>query len=224
MAKLLKRWGFTPQKPAFRAYEQSPEAVRRWLEVEYPRIKRRARNQGATILWLDEVGARSTHQAGTTYAPKGKTPVLEKTGQRFGINMISAIANNGKMVFMIVNGKFNGSVFIAFLEKLLRSVKTKVFLIADAHPVHLQHKVSAWLREHTSRIDIFWLPTYAPELNPDEYFNQDLKTNAVGKQRPKDKQELTTIVQRFANRKKQNPQKVKKYFHPDSVAYARHTN
>lgn len=221
MAKLLKRWGFTPQKAAFRAYEQSPKAVRRWLEVEYPRIRRRARKQGAMIFWLDEVGARSTHQAGTTYAPRGKTPVLKKTGKRFGINMISAIANNGKMVFMVVDGKFNGVVFIRFLEKLLRSVKAKVFLIADSHPVHLQHNVAGWLREHAKRIEIFWLPTYAPELNPDEYFNQDLKTNAVGKQRPKDQQELKTIVQRFAIRKKQNPKNVKKYFHPDPVAYTK---
>lgn len=218
---MLKRWGFTPQKPAFRAYEQSPEAVRRWIEREYPHIRRKAQKQGAIIHWVDEVGTRSTHQAGTTYAPRGKTSVLKKTGKRFGINLISAIANNGKMVFMIVEGPFNGVVFRAFLQKLLKSVTTKVFLIADSHPVHLQKSITAWLKEKQKRIEMFLLPTFSPELNPGEYFNQDLKTNAAGKARPKDQQELKTVVQRFANRKKNNPQKVKKYFHPNSVAYAR---
>jgi len=103
VAKLLKGWGFTPQKPAFRAYEQSPKQLRQWLEHQYPAIKRRAAKQDAVILWLDEVGMRSQHQAGTTYAVKGKTPVLPRTGQRFSLNMISAISNRGKMVFMVVH-------------------------------------------------------------------------------------------------------------------------
>ncbi|HEU0143964.1 MAG TPA: IS630 family transposase [Nitrososphaera sp.] len=221
VAKLLRRWGFTPQKPAFRAYEQSPRALRQWLERDYPAIRRRAAQQGAAVLWLDEVGMRSQHQAGTTYAAKGKTPVLPRTGKRFSVHMISAISNRGQLVFMVVDAPFNAVVFIRFLQKLLRSVRRKVFLIADRHPVHGERKVEQWLQEHKARIAFFPLPTYSPEINPDEYFNQDLKTNGVGKARPTNKQELKTLAERFANGKKKNPEKLKKYFHPNEVAYAR---
>lgn len=125
------------------------------------------------------------------------------------------------MVFMVAEESFNGDVFIRFLQKLLRSVKRKVFLIADSHPVHLQKRVTEWLQDHKEAIEMIRLPTYSPELNADEYFNQDLKTNGVGKARPKNKEELIALAERFASRKKRNPEKVKKYFHPSSVAYAR---
>lgn len=217
---LLKSWGFTAQKPAFRAYEQSAKEVRQWLKRAYPALKRRAKKQQGIVFWLDEVGMRSQHQAGTTYAPRGKTPVLPRTGQRFGINMISAISNRGQMIFMVVEESFNGVAFIKFLHKLRRSVKRKVFLIADRHPVHVQRQVQSWLQAHRRVIELILLPTYSPELNPDEYFNQDLKTNGVGKPRPKNKEQLSELAEKFANGKKRHPEKVKGYFHPNAVAYA----
>jgi transposase len=220
VAKLLKRWNFTAQKPAFRAYEQSPRQVRKWLTEQYPAIKRKASKQHGLIFWLDEVGMRSQHQAGTTFAPKGKTPVMERTGQRFSLNMISAITNRGQLVFMVVEGSFNGAVFLQFLQQLIRAIRQKVFLIADSHPAHLEKKVVQWLEQHQQNIELFFLPYYSPELNPDEYFNQDLKTNVVGKARPHNKEQLKTRVKAFSNKKKRDPQKVKKYFHPKSVSYA----
>jgi transposase len=220
VAKLLRRWGFSPQKPVFSAYEQSPVQVRRWLTEQYPAIRRRAARQGAVVFWLDEVGLRSQHQSGTSYAPKGKTPVLKKTGQRFSVNMISAISNRGCMVFMVVEKNFNTAVFLAFLCKLVKVVDKKVFLIADTHPVHQSKMVERWLREHTCQIELFFLPLYSPELNPDELFNQDLKTNGVGKARPRNQQELKARAQTFAKKKKRNPQKIKKYFHHKIVKYA----
>jgi hypothetical protein len=132
--KLLARWKFTPQKPTYRAYEQDSAKVRQWLKYQYPLIRQRASKQRGIIFWLDETGIRSQHQAGTTYAPKGKTPVVEKTGQRFYLNMISAITNSGRLEFMVVDGNFQGKVFIAFLEKLIKAAGRKVFLIADSHP------------------------------------------------------------------------------------------
>lgn len=220
MARLLKSWGFTPQKPVFRAYEQSPREVQKWLQLEYPRIKRMAQKQRGLVLWLDELGLRSQHQTGKSFAPKGKTPVLKKTGQRFSLHEISAISNRGHLVFMVVDGRFNTTVFLAFLQKLLKSFGQKVFLIADAHPVHLGKRVSRWLTAHQTKIEMFCLPAYSPELNPNEYFNQDLKTNIVGKARPKNKQELRKTVQTFSFRKKGNPETVKKYFHAPPVKYA----
>jgi transposase len=220
VSRLLKRWNFTAQKPAFRSYEQSTSQVRKWLLEEFPKIRQKAQRQHGIIFWLDETGMRSQHQAGTTYAPKGKTPVLRKTGKRFYLNMISAISNGGRLVFMVVDGKFNGLVFLQFLQKLIKSTRQKVFLMADSHPVHLQKKVTKWLEEHKQMIEMFLLPLYSPELNPDEYFNQDLKTNVVGKTRPRNKEELKASVEIFTNRKKRNPQKVEKYFHHESVTYA----
>jgi len=220
VSRLLKHWGFTPQKPAFRAYEQSPAAVKKWLEEQYPRIKRLAQKQGGIIVWLDELGLRSTHQTGKSFAPKGKTPVLKKSGNRFSLHQISAISNQGHLVFMVVDGTFNGAVMVAFLSRLIRSLRQKVFLIADAHPVHQGQKVEQWLREHQHRIESYFLPGYSPELNPDEYFNQDLKTNVAGKARPSNKQELKKAVEAFSLRKKRHPQQVINYFHAPPVRYA----
>lgn len=201
---LLKSWGFTPQKPAFRAYEQSRAQVRNWLKQDYFALKGRAQKQRGIMFWLDEVGMRSQYQAGTTYGPKGRTPVLPGTGQRFGVNMISAISNRGQLVFMMMEGRFNGGVLICFLQKLLRSVKQKVFLIADSHPVHLQKKVTNWLQERKAAVELILLPTYSPELNPDEYFNQHLKTNGVGKPRPKTNRNSTPWQRSLQRRKNEN--------------------
>jgi transposase len=203
------------------AYEQRPAAVRRWLTEEYPAIRRRAQKQRGIVFWGDEAGMRSSHQAGTSYAPKGKTPVVSKSGQRFSLNMISAISNCGQLVFMVVDGRFNTEVYVRFLQKLTKhAAGAKVFLIVDQHPAHKTNKVSQWLEKNKQRIEVFFLPPYAPQLNADEYFNQDLKTNAVGKSRPGNKQELKKIVITFANRKKRNKDKVKKYFHAKAVKYA----
>lgn len=220
MAKLLHRWNFTPQKPSFRAYEQSPAAVRIWIEQQYPAIKKEAKRQGGLIFWLDETGMRSQHQAGTSFSPRGKTPVIKRSGQRFSLNMVSAISNRGQLVFMIVDGSFNGGVFIQFLSKLITSIRVKVFVIVDGHPVHKEKQVSKWLDAHRKEIALSFLPSYSPELNVDEYFNQDLKTNLVGKIRPQNKQQLKTMAESFTRRKKRHPQTVKKYFHAKTVQYA----
>jgi hypothetical protein len=145
VARLLSRWNFTAQKPAFRSYEQSSWKVRYWLKKKYPAIRQKAANEHGIIFWLDEVGMRSGHQAGTTFAPGGKRPVIERTGKRFYLNMISAITNSGKLVFIIIDSNFNGAVFLMFLQKLIRYPEQKVFLIADSHPVHLQKGVTKWL-------------------------------------------------------------------------------
>ena len=163
---------------------------------------------------------RSQHQAGTTFAPKGKTPVMEKTGKRFYLNMISAITNSGRLVFMVMDGNFNGGVFLKFLQKLVRYSRQKVFMIADAHPAHIEKKVAHWIEEQKQEIELHFLPGYSPELNPDEYFNQDLKSNLAGKVRARNKEQLKVKVEAFTNKKRQNPQKVKKYFHHKSVVYA----
>lgn len=219
VGRYLKSWGYTPQKPIRKAFEQKPEQVKQWLTKEYPAIKKRASKEKGTIYFGDETGMRSDHQAGKSYAPKGQTPVVKSTGQRFSLNMISAISNKGHLQFMIIE-KFNGEVFIDFLRRMIRYSREKVFFITDGHPAHKTKKLKGWLEENKNRIEVFFIPPYSPELNAQEYLNQDVKTNVIGKKRPINKAEMRTNVEQFMNGRKSNKKQVKKYFHQKHVRYA----
>jgi transposase len=219
VGRYLKSWGYTPQKPIRKAFEQKPEQVKQWLEKEYPAIKKRATKEKGTIYFGDETGMRSDHQAGRSYAPKGKTPVVKSTGQRFSLNMISAISNKGHLQFMLIE-KFNGDVFIDFLQRMIRYSKQKIFYVTDGHPAHKTKKLKVWLEESKHRIEVFFIPPYSPELNAQEYLNQDVKTNVIGKKRPINKAEMRANVEGFMNERKSNKKQVQKYFHADHVRYA----
>lgn len=220
VGRYLKAWGYTPQKPIRKAFEQRPTAVRRWLKEEFPAIQKRANREKAIIYFGDETGMRSDHQAGRSYAPKGKTPVIKKTGQRFSLNMISAISNRGHLQFMIIKGKFNSGVFQNFLQRMIRYSKQKIYFVTDGHPAHKTMKLKEWLAENKKRIEVFFIPPYSPELNPQEYLNQDVKTNVIGKKRPINKEEMKNNVEQFMNERKRNKKLVQKYFHEEHVQYA----
>ena len=163
---------------------------------------------------------RSDHQAGKSYAPKGETPVIKKTGQRFSLNRVSAISHKGHVEFMIPDGTFNGGVFINFLTRLIKHKQNKIFLVVDGHPAHKTKLVKAWLEEHKARIELFFLPPYSPELNAQEYVNQDLKTNITGKKRPINKAQMKSNVEEFMYKRKNDKKQVQKYFHESHVRYA----
>ena len=218
--RYLKRWGFTPQKPMRRAYERSDEAVRQWLEETYPKIRACARAEGAEIYWGDEMGLRSDHVAGRTWAQKGKTPVVEATGRRFGCTMISAITNRGRLNFKVFEGRFTGPLFVDFLRRLTRQAGRKVFLIVDGHPVHRARKVREWLEENADIIELFFLPGYSPHLNPDEILNQDVKANAVGRNRARNLKALMATVRGFLRSRQRTPHIVRRYFLEKHVRYA----
>jgi len=220
VGRYLARWGFTPQKPTRRAFEQDPDKVRRWLEEDYPAIRRQAKREKAQIYWGDEMGLRSDHAAGRSYGRRGKTPVIPGTGQRFGCNMISAITNRGRLNFMVFKTRFQAPVFVGFLKRLTRQAGRTVFLIVDGHPVHRAAKVKAWLKENTHKIRLFYLPGYSPKLNPDEMLNQDVKTNAVGRRRAWNQNELMGNVRGYLRRRQRQPDVVRNYFHEEHVQYA----
>lgn len=157
VGRYLKSWGYTPQKP---------EKVKEWLNKEYPAIKKRAAKENAVIYFGDETGMRSDHQAGKSYAPQGQTPVIKKTGQRFSLNMISAISNKGHLQFMILYGRFNGEAFQTFLKQMIKYSRQKIYFVIDGHPAHKTKMLNEWLAENKDRIEIFFLPPYSPELNP----------------------------------------------------------
>ncbi len=218
--RYLKRWGFTPQKPARRAYERDPAAVKRWKKEEYPAIARQAKAQKAEIHWGDQMGLRSDHQAGRSYGRRGKTPVIPGTGRRFGCNMMSSVTNRGHLSFMVFSERFTAAVFIRFCRRLLRQRRRKVFLILDRHSVHRSKAARAWLDANAHRIRVFFLPAYSPELNPDEYLNNDVKSNAVGRRRASDQYELAANVEAYLRETQRRPDIVKNYFHAEPVRYA----
>lgn len=220
VGRYLGQWGFTPQKPMRKAFEQDPEQVRRWLEEKYPEIRRLARQKRAEIYWGDEMGVRSDHACGRSYGRCGETPVIPGTGKRFGCNMVSAITNRGRLYFMIFKQRFQSEVFKDFLRRLVRQVPRYVFLIIDQHPVHIAAAVKKWLKKHEERIQVFYLPSYSPDLNPDENLNQDVKSNAVGRRRPHDQKEMIRHVRSYLYGRQRRPQLVKKYFEAKSVRYA----
>ena len=220
VGRYLAQWGFTPHKPVRRAYERNDAAVKRWLEEEYPAIRKQAKAQKALIYWGDEMGVRSDHQAGRSYALKGKTPAVGGTGQRFGCNVVSALTNRGHLAFMVFRKGFTAAVFLRFLRRLVEQAKRKVFIIVDRHPVHRSKKVRQWLDDNASRIRLFFLPGYSPDLNPDEMVNQDVKTNAVGRKRARTRPELMGQVRRYLEHRRARPDLVRRYFHEPSVRYA----
>ncbi len=220
VGRYLARWGFTPQKPMRRAFEKNPEAVHRWLDEKYPAILKQAKQEKADIYWGDEMGMRSDHTVGRSYGRRGQTPVILGTGVRFGCNMISAITNKGQLNFMVFKQRFKANVFEEFLRRLVRQSERKVFIIVDGHPVHRSGKVKKWLNKNEKYIRLFFLPSYSPELNPDEILNQDVKSNAVGRKRARCQSELIANVRSFLWGRQRRPNVVKKYFSEKHVSYA----
>ena len=221
IGKYLTRWGFTPQKPIKRAYEQKPEAVQAWLEGEYPGIEQRARSEGAEIHWGDETALVNTDVRGRSYAPAGKTPVaMAVGGTRHKLSMIATVSNQGKTRWMIIDEAFDANKFIEFLEALITDAGKKVFLILDNLRVHHSRLVKAWAAEHSEKIELFYLPSYSPQLNPEERLNADLKQE-MGKRVPvRTKAKLRAAASEHMAMLEQNPERVIGYFQDSRVRYA----
>ena len=217
----LKRWGFTPQKPIKKAYEQRPEAVQAWLDDQYPAIEARAKKEGAEIHWGDETALVNTDVRGRSYAPAGKTPVAFAVGgTRQKLSMIATVTNKGTTRWMIIDDAFNSDRLIEFLEALIKDAGRKVFLILDNLRVHHSKPVKAWVAERSDKIELFYLPSYSPELNPEERLNAELK-HAIGSKVPaRTKAKLKTAATTHMQALEQAPERVKKYFHDPRVKYA----
>jgi transposase len=219
ISKLLKADNLTPQKPIYRATQRNEVKIREWLSSEYPKIKERAKNEQADIHWGDEMGIRSTHVFGRSYGVKNKTPIVNKTTKRFGCNMISSITNKGLMRFMIFKSGFNTDVFLNFLRRLIYRQKRKVFLILDNHKVHHCKKVGNWLKKYKKKIEVFFLPAYAPELNPDEILNRNVKSNVAYSNLFASLDDLVSSLKTYLFALQRCPDKIKSFFHTDEVSY-----
>jgi transposase len=220
MGLYLGRWGFTPQKPMKKAYEQSPAAVKQWHEEQYPVITACAKVEGAEIHWGDETGLRSDDVRGRSYAPQGQTPVIRVNHQRHRLSVISTVTNKGQMRWKIFEGALNSDILIDFMRRLVRDASRKIYLILDNLRVHHSKPVKAWLARHKTGLEVFFLPSYSPELNPDEMANADLK-QAVTKLAPaRTKLQLVRATSKHLRSVQRQPERIKSYFEHEPVRYA----
>ena len=181
VGRLLHKLGLSPQRPLRKAYQRDAEQVKAWQEIAYPEIQKLAKKEKASIYFGDEASIRSDYHSGTTWAPVGQTPVIETTGARFSINMISAVSAKGQLRFMTFSGKMNADKFVQFLDRLMYKVRRPIFLILDGHPVHKSKQVKRYIEDTKGKLRLFILPPYSPHLNPDEWVWNWLKNHNLGK-------------------------------------------
>jgi len=194
VSRLLKQLGLTPQRPNFRAWEQDPDAVRRWASRQFPALRAYAKRIGAKVYFADEAAVSSDFPSGTTWARKGHTPVVRATGQRFSCNLVSAISPSGTLRFMVTERRMNAALFGEFLDRLMTGEEGQVVLVLDGHPVHRSRAVKEHAKQFGGRLHLYILPGYSPELNPDEQVWNWIKNHRIGRQLPKSRENLMAMV------------------------------
>lgn len=220
VGRLLAQLGFSCQKPLRRAFEQNPTLVEKWMKRDYPSIARQAKKARAAIFFCDESGVRSDFHAGTTWSLKGNRPVLPTTGNRFSLNMISAISPQGALRFMVTKERLTVGVFIDFLKRLLIGASGSIYLVLDRHPVHRSKKVAQFVESLEGKLRLFFLPPYAPEVNPDELVWNDVKNNSVARKLIQSPANLKQAVKSRLTFLQRNPQHVRRFFDAPSTKYA----
>ena len=220
MRSYLQRWGYTPQRPKRHAMEQQTGLVREWMNTAYPAIAKRAKCENAEVLWGDETGISNQDSRGRGDAPVGKTPVARGMAKKVTTGMISATGNRGDVRFMIYKGALDVAKFLTFLKRLVKDAKKKVFLILDNLSVHKARRVTAWAGENARRIELFYLPPYSPELNPDEYLNNTVKAQVRNKPVAKDHDELHASLSKVMRSNQRRPAVIRALFRHPAVAYA----
>jgi len=219
VGRLLAKLGITPQKPLRRAYERDPEAVERWVKEIYPKLRKRAKRLGADIFFLDEAGVRSDSALGRTWAPKGRTPVIMTSGRRQSVNAISAVAPNGAFWYEVYTERLNATRFIKLLKRFLRRRRRPVILILDSHPAHIAKMVAAFVQSQRGRLELHFLPGYAPDLNPDEFVWKHLKSHGLATKPLERGESLRLRVVRDLEAIRRNVRLVRSFFQAPSVAY-----
>jgi hypothetical protein len=216
----MKRWGITPQKLTKMAYDRNSKAVQKWLNEDYPFIKKRAKLLGSEVYWGDETGFCNDCKNSRGYAPKGKTSVVTVTAKRISSNMIWVVNNHGTLRFMIYDQCMTARVLLRFFIRLINDAKGKVFLILDKLRVYHAKFVKAWLKRHWDEMEVYYLPAYSLDLTPDEYLNCDLKAGINAAPPAGNKEQLKKTVQCHMRMLQKKPARVAKYFEHPSIAYA----
>jgi transposase len=221
VGRLLAQLGITCQKPLHRAQERDEALVQRWLKKDYPQIRAAARKAGADIYFGDAAHIRSDHHAGRTWGKKGETPIVETTGARHAMSLISAITSRGHMRFMIVEkGGVNADVFIEFLKRLIAGAKRVIFLIVDRGPAHVAKKTKAFVESLNGSLRLCYLPPYSPDRNPDELVWKHLKADTVGRMAVTNREEFKNKVRSSMRQLQNDPIKIRSFYQKPSLQYA----
>jgi transposase len=221
VGRLLAQLGITCQKPLHRAQERDEALVEQWLKRKYPKIKALAQREKAEIFFGDAAHMRSDHHAGRTWGKKGKTPVVEATGARHGMSLISAITARGQMRFMIKEkGGVNAAVFIEFLKRMITGAKRPIFLIVDRGPAHIAKKTRAFVESLKGKLRLFYLPPYSPDRNPDELVWKHLKADTVGRMAITDKADFKAKVRTSMRQLQNDAEKIRSFYQKPSLKYA----
>jgi transposase len=224
VGRILKKLGMSPQRPLYRSWKQDPERVQRWKREEYPAIRARAAAEGATILFADEASVRTDYHAGATWAPVGQTPVVISSAVRHSVKIVSAIGRRGELSFQVHEGSMNAERFIEFLHSVLHDVDTPVFLVVDGSSVHRAKIVKEYVASTGGRLELFFLPPYSPELNPDEWVNKNVKHDRIARAVPFTRDDLMRAAVEALERLKKCPGIVRGFFgDPNSGTSARRT-
>jgi transposase len=221
VGRLLAELDITPQKPLRRAYERDPAAIERWKTVVFPRLRARAKRVGAKIFFLDEAGVRSDQVLGRTWGLRGQTPEVQTSGRRQSVSAISAVTAHGGFWYEIYTERLNASRFVDLLQHFMRGRKRPVFLVLDGHPAHIAKLVAQYVQRLAGRLELHFLPGYAPELNPDEFVWNHLKRQGVSKTPLRRDESLRSRVQFDLANIQSQPALVRSFFHAPSVAYTR---
>jgi transposase len=221
VGRLLAQLGITCQKPLHRAQERDEALVQQWLKKDYPKIKQMAQKQGAEIYFSDAAQIRSDHHAGRTWGKKGETPIVETTGARHSMSLISAISSRGHMRFMIKQqGGVNASVFIEFLKRLIAGARRVIFLIVDRGPAHIARKTRVFVESLNGLLRLFYLPPYSPDRNPDELVWKHLKADTAGRMAVTSKDDFKIKVRSSMRQLQNNPEKISSFYQKPSLRYA----
>ncbi len=221
VGRLLAGLDITPQKPLRRAYERDPARIQKWLDQDYPQLRRRAKGYGSHIYFLDEAGFHSDPVLGRTYGLKGHTPVVATSGQRQSINAMSAVSASGGFWYNVYTGKLNAARFVEFLQDFMKGRRERVMLVVNGHPSHKAKKVQAYVQSLGGRLELYFLPPYAPDLNPDEFVWSYAKTNGVSKKPLRENESLKKRVESDMKAIQQDKCLVRSFFCAQSVAYAK---
>ena len=216
--RLMKILGFSAQKPLYQAWQQDPVLVRTWETETYPAIRAEAKRVGATIYFADESGIRSDYHTGTTWAPRGQTPVVSSTGRRFSLNMISAVSAQGEFRFMLHEGSVGAKVFLEFLKRLMIGAQKSVFVIVDGHPIHKAKLIKTYVDSLDGKLKLFYLPPYSPHLNPDETVWAHVKRK-VSRQVVESKEDMKRLALGALRSIQKLPELVKSFFRQPECQY-----
>ena len=219
VGSILRDMGLSPQRPLVRAYEQNPELVSRWKEEEYPAIVKAAKAAGGKIFFCDEAGIRTDYHSGTTWAPVGRTPIVRGTGDRKSVNMISAVSPRGELHFSFLSGNLNSELFIDYLKMLMHDFPEPIFLIVDGYGSHKSGKTLDFVKSTEGRLNLFFLPPYSPELNPDEWVWKSIKHDWVGKTASRTMVELRNGISKAFSTLQSTAENVLSIFRDPDLAY-----